>query len=176
MRNVSVVAVLVLACGYVSSDIFYSVSAQEFGIILRNGRLVGTAMPGPGWKLPFVDSVVSISMQENITKWDSFQARTKDLDVINIDVSVNWQIKSVDAIDFYKKYGELEGVDNAILVPRITEGLRVAISHLSTMDALNKRKLISAIKNHMDRTSFSPVTINRVFVGSTHAESIHYSD
>ncbi|WP_405046820.1 SPFH domain-containing protein [Pseudomonas sp. 3296] len=67
MRNVSVVAVLVLACGYVSSDIFYSVSAQEFGIILRNGRLVGTAMPGPGWKLPFVDSVVSISMQENIT-------------------------------------------------------------------------------------------------------------
>jgi len=88
---------------------FYSVNAQAFGIILRNGRLVGTAMPGPGWKLPFVDSVVSISMQENITKWDSCQARTKDFDVINLDVSVNWQIKAVDAIDLYKKYGELEG-------------------------------------------------------------------
>ena len=77
---------------------------------------------------------------------------------------------------FIKNMVSWRGVDNAILVPRITEVLRVAISHLSTMDALNKRKLISAIKNHMNRTSFSPVTINRVFVGSTHAESIHYSD
>ena len=42
---------------------WYTIDQRERGVILRNGRLIGTATPGLGFKLPLVDNVVKVSLE-----------------------------------------------------------------------------------------------------------------
>ena len=37
---------------------WYTIDQRERGVILRNGKLIGTATPGLGFKIPFIDSIV----------------------------------------------------------------------------------------------------------------------
>ena len=60
----TVVAVLVgLVVLFVLGGSFYTIDAGERGVILRNGKVVGTAEPGLSFKLPIVDSVREITVQ-----------------------------------------------------------------------------------------------------------------
>lgn len=48
---------------------WYTIDQGERGVILRNGKLIGTAEPGLGFKWPWVDSVVRVSTQSHIIKY-----------------------------------------------------------------------------------------------------------
>ena len=57
---IAVVALIVLM---IVGGSFYTIDQGERGVILRTGKVVGTAQPGLGFKIPFIDEVVKISVQ-----------------------------------------------------------------------------------------------------------------
>ena len=159
---------------FVASESFYTINEQDRGIVLRNGKFLTEAQPGLSWKIPLVDEVISISMQRNLTGWSAFQARTEDLDLMELEISIVWRVAPGDVLKMYKKYTTLEAVENALLIPKVTEQARLVVSHYSTEQALKNREAFirsfsTAIRSAID----GPVIIESVDIGSVHMKSIH---
>ncbi|WP_460145440.1 SPFH domain-containing protein [Pseudomonas sp. S2_A02] len=159
---------------FVASESFYTINEQDRGIVLRNGKFLTEAQPGLGWKIPLVDEVTSISMQRNLTGWGAFQARTEDLDLMELEISIVWRVAPGEVLKMYKKYTTLEAIENTLLIPKVTEQARLVVSHYSTEQALKSREAFirsfsTAIKSAID----GPVIIESVDIGSVHMKSIH---
>ncbi len=77
------------------------VNEQERAVVLRFGEYVETKMPGFRWNPPFIDKVFT----ENVTRvriWStSEQMLTKDLNIVDVVVSVQYSIDSAE--DFVLK-------------------------------------------------------------------------
>lgn len=56
----AVVGLVVLA-GILGS--WYTIDQTERGVLLRTGAVIGTAQPGLGFKVPFLDTVEKISVK-----------------------------------------------------------------------------------------------------------------
>ncbi len=72
------------------------VNEQERAVVLRFGEYVETKMPGFRWNPPFIDKVFT----ENVTRvriWStSEQMLTKDLNIVDVVVSVQYSIESAE--------------------------------------------------------------------------------
>jgi regulator of protease activity HflC (stomatin/prohibitin superfamily) len=163
-----------LSTYFISVEVFYAVNEQDRGVVLRNGKFLKVAQPGPGWKIPFVDQVTTVSMQNNLIYWPALQARTEDLDVMDLEVSIVWRVAPDEVQSMYKKYTTLEAVENILLIPKITEQARLIVSHYNTEQALKNRETFvrgfsSAIRAAID----GPVLIESIDIGNVHMESIH---
>ena len=62
-RGIIVAAVIgVIAIAAIFGS-WYTVDQTERAVLLRNGAVIGTAQPGLGFKVPFIDSVEKISVR-----------------------------------------------------------------------------------------------------------------
>ncbi|MBT2339078.1 MULTISPECIES: SPFH domain-containing protein [Pseudomonas] len=125
---------------FICTEAVYSVSEQDRGVVLRNGKFLTVSQPGLGWKIPFADKVTPLSMQNNLIYWQVFQARTEDLDVMDLELSVVWRVAPDETLNMYKDYTTLENVENILLIPKVTEQARLIISRYTTEQALKKRE------------------------------------
>lgn len=57
---------------------WYTIDQRERGVILRNGKLIGTATPGLGFKIPFIDSIVKISLETQRVRFDKVNSYSRD--------------------------------------------------------------------------------------------------
>ncbi|WP_454835621.1 SPFH domain-containing protein [Pseudomonas lini] len=159
---------------FVANESFYTINEQDRGVVLRNGKFLTEAQPGLGWKIPFVDKVISISMQRNLAYWGAFQARTEDLDLMELEVSIVWRVAPGEVLKMYKKYTTLEAVENALLIPTVTEQARLVVSHYNTEQALkNREAFIRSFSTAIRGAIGGPVIIESVDIGSVHMKSIH---
>ena len=63
--NNKFIAAVVAAVAVVAAIIFgswYTVDQTERGVLLRTGAVIGTAQPGLGFKVPFLDKVEKVSV------------------------------------------------------------------------------------------------------------------
>ncbi|MEO1999886.1 MAG: SPFH domain-containing protein, partial [Planctomycetaceae bacterium] len=56
---------LVLGTGLVLFDTYYTVKANEQAVVLRFGSYHATSPPGLHFKIPLVDSILKVSMEEH---------------------------------------------------------------------------------------------------------------
>jgi regulator of protease activity HflC (stomatin/prohibitin superfamily) len=174
VKRIAFILFTALVVCFVAGESFYTINEQDRGIVLRNGKFLTEAQPGWGWKIPLVDEVTSISMQKNLTGWGAFQARTEDLDLMELEVSIVWRVAPGEVLKMYKKYTTLEAIENTLLIPKVTEQARLVVSHYSTEQALKNRQAFirsfsTAIRSAID----GPVIIESVDIGSVHMKSIH---
>lgn len=168
-----ILLVAVLAMYFIMSQSFYTINQQDRGIVLRNGKLLTEALPGPGWKLPFIDKVTRISMQRNLVYWNKFQVITSTLDVMELEISVIWHVAPFDVVNMYKKYNSLEAVENILIIPRVTEQVRLLSSNYSTEQVLNHReKFAKTFSTTISSAVEGPVIIDSIYIGSIHMQTI----
>jgi regulator of protease activity HflC (stomatin/prohibitin superfamily) len=172
-RIVFLLFAAIVVC-FVASESFYTINEQDRGVVLRNGKFVAEAQPGWGWKIPFVDKVTNISMQNNLAYWGGFQARTEDFDLMELEVSIVWRVAPDEVLKMYKKYTTLEAVENVLLIPKVTEQARLIVSHYSTEQALKNREAFIRSFSTAIRTAIDgPVIIESIDIGSVHMKSMH---
>lgn len=163
-----------LAVYFISAETFYSVNEQDRGVVLRNGKFLTVAPPGLGWKIPFVDQVKTVSMQHNLVYWPVFQARTEDLDVMDLEVSIVWRVAPNAVQKMYKEYATLEAVESILLIPKITEQARLAVSHYTTEQALkNREAFVRGFSSALRAAIDGPILIESIDIGNVHMKSIH---
>ena len=103
VRNI-VIALLAILVTSVALSGFYTVNDRESGVILRNGKQIGIAGPGLSFKIPFVDSVVIVSTQNQSLKFSKLTAYSNDQQTAVLQVSVSYHVPGTEAGTLYSKY------------------------------------------------------------------------
>ncbi|MBT2339077.1 MULTISPECIES: SPFH domain-containing protein [Pseudomonas] len=120
-------AVIAVTCVLASLS-FYTINEKELGLILRNGKIISVAEPGPGWRLPFADTVVRLSSQKNILHVPSVHNYTLDLHEFNTDVSVAWHVAPDKIAEIYTRYNDTQSVELAFIKPKVTSQIGLVMS------------------------------------------------
>lgn len=111
------------------------------GIVVKRGAAQDeTLAPGKYWTNPFTTDVVLMD-----TRWQKYTAQTsafsKDIQQVDIVVSMSYQIKNTGALTLYKEVG----VDYAdkIMLPCLLDALKSTFAKYSAEELISRRDQIS---------------------------------
>lgn len=157
---------------------FYTIDQTDRGVILRNGALTGTAEPGLGFKLPFIDSVIEIPVNEHVKVFGG--SPETDLQVYSYDqqpagfrVSVNYTIPAGQVDLVYTKFKGVDGLESVALNPKVYKATKEVFGKYTAVRAIQDRTTLgSDIQTRlMELVDGDPITINSVQI-----ENIDFSD
>jgi regulator of protease activity HflC (stomatin/prohibitin superfamily) len=116
----------------------YKIRPYERGLHLRGGKFIGIDDPGWHIQIPFVDTVIGVTVIERSGTIDSLAAMTSD--DVTMDVSLLYTYKVLDPVRY-----QLEVLDPEAIVAGVVKG--------TLRDVVNTR--------HMDEVMHSRAEINR---------------
>lgn len=154
------------------SGAWYTVDEKERGVILRNGALIGVAQPGLGFKIPFIDSVRRISVQNHTTAYDKLQAYSRDQQTAELRVSVSWHVLPAEVGHVYTAYGDLEGLVGRLISRQVPTQVENVFGQYTAIAAVqNRGKFVADVATAIKGSISGPVVIDGVQV-----ENIDFSD
>jgi regulator of protease activity HflC (stomatin/prohibitin superfamily) len=111
------------------------------GVIVRTGAVAGIAEPGLGFKIPFLDSVIDMSVQTQRADFLDVSAYSRDIQQSVSQVSVNFQLRP-DAVQ--RVYSEV-GIDYAdrLLTPRLPKRFKEVFGRFAAAEIVNNRTALS---------------------------------
>jgi len=116
-RGIIAAAVIgVIAIGAIFGS-WYTVDQTERAVLLRNGAVIGTAQPGLGFKVPFIDSVEKISVKTSTYTWDKMNSYSYDQQPADLKISVTLRASPDKVADLYAKFGRLDTAVNQVVNP-----------------------------------------------------------
>jgi regulator of protease activity HflC (stomatin/prohibitin superfamily) len=140
IRSAAIVAVLILGVLVVFLS-YYTVPEGYRGVIIRTGAVAGVANPGLGFKIPFLDSVVDMSVQTQRVDFPDVSAYSRDIQLSVSQVSVNFRLLP-DSVG--RVYSEV-GVDYAdrLLAPRLPKRFKEVVGRFAAAEIVNNRTALS---------------------------------
>jgi regulator of protease activity HflC (stomatin/prohibitin superfamily) len=155
---------------------WYTIDQRERGVILRNGKMVGIATPGLGFKLPLIDNVVRVSLERQIAKYEKLSTYSRDQQTAEIWISVNFRATEDGVDELYAEYGSLNGFKDRRITPKVLEELKNVFGRFNAVTSIQERgRLNSEIRQAVIAAvgggPNSPVQIEDVQI-----ENIDFSD
>ena len=168
------VAVIVgLIALFILGGSFYTIDAGERGVILRNGKVVGTAEPGLSFKLPIVDSVREITVQTQARVYEKVMVYSRDQQNANLQVSVNYRLATDQVEKIYSEFGGQEGIVTRLLDRQVPEEVKNVFGRFNAVTAIQERaRLGMEIQEAIQKASNNSMMI----VESVQVENIDFSD
>ena len=167
---VAVVGLVVIAAIFGS---WYTVDQTERAVLLRNGAVIGTAQPGLGFKVPFIDSVEKISVRTFTYSWDKMNSYSYDQQPADLKISVTLRASPEKVADLYAKFGRLDAAVNQVVNPVVNQQVKIVFGRYTAVKAIQERgTLNSAIKDAISETlKYDPMII----IESVQLENIEFS-
>src|SRR5450631_659689 len=152
---------------------WYTVDQTERAVLLRNGAVVGTAQPGLGFKIPFIDSVEKISVRTSTYTWDKMNSYSYDQQPADLKISVTLRASPDKVSDLYAKFGLLDTAVNQVVSPVVNQQVKVVFGRYTAVKAIQERgALNSSIKDAItDTLKYDPMII----IESVQLENIEFS-
>ncbi|UPA25632.1 prohibitin family protein [Shinella oryzae] len=174
MRNVTMIlagcAALVALSVLFGS--WFTVDQGERGVILRYGAISGTAEPGLGFKLPFIDSIVRVSVQSKAVVYEKMEAYSRDQQPAEIRLSVNYRIPADRVQEVYATYGGEDGLLSRLIERKVFEETKTVFGRFNAVTAIQERGRLNAeIASAIQQGVSGPVLIDSVQI-----ENIDFSD
>ncbi|MBX3088130.1 MAG: hypothetical protein KF742_06540 [Cryobacterium sp.] len=139
---------------------------------MRNGAIIGTAEPGLGFKLPWVDSIVEISVQSKAAVYEKMEAYSRDQQPATIKLSVNYRIPVDQVATVYERYGSEAGLLSRLVERKVFEETKTVFGRFNAVTAIQERgRLNSEIASAIQESVSGPVIIDSVQI-----ENIDFSD
>ncbi|RYC11852.1 prohibitin family protein [Ciceribacter ferrooxidans] len=155
-----------------ASKSFYTVDEGERGVILRTGAVVGTAEPGLGFKIPFLDRIVKISVQSRAQIYEQVETYSRDQQAATMKLSVNYRLPANEVERIYAEYGSEDGVVQRLIDRRVFEQAKNVFGKFNAVTAIQERmRLNSETENAIRDAVKGPVLIDSVQI-----ENIDFSD
>jgi regulator of protease activity HflC (stomatin/prohibitin superfamily) len=159
-----------LALVYAVFASWYIVDQGERAVVLRFGAIVGEAGPGPHFKIPWVDTVRKITVQNQTRQYPGVEAYSRDQQPANITVSVTFVVSNPNAI--YEQYGDLDGAVRRLIDPRTLAEVKTIFGQYDAVRAIQERAALNAdIAQAVTMAIGGPVNIISVQI-----ENIDFSD
>ncbi|MCC5780558.1 prohibitin family protein [Nitratireductor sp. B36] len=154
---------------------WYTIDQGERGVLLRNGALIGTAEPGLGFKTPWIEDVVEISVQSQVVSFtgdSSLPAYSRDQQPAVIGLSVNFRIPPDRVGEVYSDYGGVDGLLSRLLYPQVREEAKTVFGRFNAVTAIQERaRLNQEVAAAIQEAVRGPITVDSVQI-----ENIDFSD
>jgi regulator of protease activity HflC (stomatin/prohibitin superfamily) len=160
-----------LVVAYVLFASWYQVDQGERAVVLRFGQLVGTSEPGLHFKLPWVDSVRMISVQNQNNRYTNLEAYSRDQQPADLTVSVTYVV--ADPSELYTQYGDLDTAVRRLIDPRLTAGIKTIFGQYDAVRAIQERALLNTDFGTAVTSAIDGGPINII---SVQIENIDFSD
>lgn len=122
---------------------FFTVDTREIGIVKRFGEIQGEYTEGLHLKMPILDDVVYINIQEQRNS-EEMSAASEEQMPIKVIVSVNWAVDKAAISDIYRKYGSLKQFESRVLDPKLRSSSKAAIAMFKVEQLIRDRNLAQA--------------------------------
>lgn len=164
--------VLFFVVVYTIFSSWFTVDQGERGVILRYGAVSHTADPGLGFKVPWIDSVVRVSIQSKAKMYQEVPAYSRDQQTAHLNLSVNYRIPHDKVAEVYANYGGEEGLISRLLDRQVNEKVKTIFGRFNAVNAIQDRsKLNFEITNAIQESVTGPIIIESVQI-----ENIDFSD
>jgi len=151
---------------------FYTVKEGERGVLLRYGKIVKIAEPGLGFKIPFIETVKTISIHNHAMLLNSIQTYSRDQQPATMSVSVNYHVPASEVEKLYISYTTLQNMTERLIARQIPTQLENVFGQYTAISAVQDRaKLVQDVQNALRKSIVGPVMIDSVQV-----ENIDFSD
>lgn len=151
---------------------WYTIDQGERGVHLRNGAVVGSAEPGLGFKVPLIDTIKRVSIQNLTVQYNAVQAYSKDQQTAVIRVSVSFHVPPSDVIALYSEYGSIEGLTSRLVDRQVPTQVENVFGQYTAISAVQSRVLfVQDVNNAIRKAVVGPVVIDSVQI-----ENIDFSD
>ncbi|MCY1409321.1 HflC protein [compost metagenome] len=151
---------------------FYTIDEKERGVVLRNGKLVGVAEPGLGWKMPFIEVVKTISVQNHTTRYEQLQAYSRDQQVATLVVSVSWHVTPSEVAKVYTGYGDTDVLVDRLVSRQVPTQVENVFGRYTAIQAVqNRGQFVADVAVAVKGAIGGPVMIDGVQV-----ENIDFSE
>lgn len=127
--------ILLFACS------FTTIKSGEIGLKTRFGKITDTSLKeGINFKIPFIEKIVKVNIKVQKAEM-TIEGSTKDLQIVNTNVAVNYRINSEKAPNLYKQVGK--SYEETILNPAIKESIKSAIAQYNAEEITVNRTAVS---------------------------------
>jgi regulator of protease activity HflC (stomatin/prohibitin superfamily) len=152
---------------------WYTVDQTERGVILRTGAVIGTAQPGLGFKVPFIDTVQKISVKTITYSWDKMNSYSFDQQPADLKISVTLRASPEKVGELYAKFGSLQTAVNQVVSPAVNQQVKIVFGRYTAVKAIQERgTLNAAIK---DAITASLKDDPMIMIESVQLENIEFS-
>jgi regulator of protease activity HflC (stomatin/prohibitin superfamily) len=160
----STVAAVVAVIGLtVIGGSFYTVDEGERGVILRNGKVIGTASPGLNFKMPIVDSVQPVTVQSLAQVYKGVLAYSQDQQTAQLAISVNYKVPAERVAEVYSQYGSVENMVARLVERQLPEEVKATFGKFSAATAIKERDRLSAeIQAAVKKAVIGPIVVESV--------------
>ncbi len=142
---------------------WYTIDQRERGVILRNGKLIGIATPGLGFKIPFIDTIVKVSLETQRARFDKVHSYSRDQQPANLAISVNYRATEEKVDDLYSQFGSLRGYADRVLFPQVNAETKIVFGQFNAVTAIQERGRLNAeVMDAIMRAAAGPVVIESV--------------
>ncbi len=133
----SIIGVVLIVASLIFGS-FTTIPAGHRGVVIRFSAVTGSILgEGLQTKLPFIDSVVKMSVQTQKYETDS-SAITNDLQDVSTTIALNWKLDPGMAAEVYRTLG-LEFIDR-IAAPAIQETIKQITAQYNAEDLILRRE------------------------------------
>jgi regulator of protease activity HflC (stomatin/prohibitin superfamily) len=122
---------------YVAFASWYTVDQGERAVVLRVGAIVSEQGPGLHFKVPWIDSVRMITVQNQNKRYSALEAYSRDQQPANLTVSVTYMASDPSMV--YEQYGDLDGAVFRLIDPRVTSGVKTIFGQYDAVRAIQER-------------------------------------
>lgn len=151
---------------------WFTIDETERGVLLRNGAVIEAIEPGLSFKIPFFESVKLISVQSQVTVYDSLQAYSKDQQAATLKVSVSWHVPPSDVTKVYSQYQNLTSLNDRLISRQVPTQVENVFGGFTAVDAVQHRlQLVNEISSAIKKNVIGPIVIDSVQI-----ENIDFSD
>jgi regulator of protease activity HflC (stomatin/prohibitin superfamily) len=152
---------------------FYTIDQGERGVLLRNGKVVGTAGPGLGFKMPIIDSVREITVQTQARVYEKVVAYSRDQQTATLQVSVNYRLPADQVEAIYSEFGGADGIVTRLMDRQVPEEVKNVFGRFAAVTAIQERERLGAeVQTAIQNATKNPM----LMVESVQIENIDFSD
>ncbi len=138
-RMISIIGVVVIIASVIIGSLT-TIPAGHRGVVIRFGNVTGTILDeGLQTKLPFIDSVVRMSVQTE--KYETAAASaSRDLQDVSTTIALNWRLDPGMAGEVYRTLGL--GFIDRIAAPAVQETIKQVTAKYIAEDLILKRETV----------------------------------
>jgi len=142
-RMGSIIGIVLIIASLIFGS-FTTIPAGHRGVVIRFSAVTGTILnEGLQMKLPFIDSVVKMSVQTEKYETGAASA-SRDLQDVNTTIALNWRLDPSMAAEVYRTLG-LQFIDR-IAAPAVQETIKQVTAKYIAEDLILKRE---SVKNEI---------------------------
>ena len=140
-KNYIVIGTIFLVVIVLFCSSFRTIKSGQVGIRVRFGKVVSSQMnEGVNFKVPLIEKIVKMNIQVQKTEIET-ESSSKDLQLVNMKLAVNYKIDGKKAKDLYKNVGTK--YEDVILQPAIQESIKAVTSKYTAEELITKRNEVS---------------------------------